>query len=282
MSAGAVFAWLTYYQNTIVIYSGDVKITVVGSYDIYTIGQTPSYDTQLTSANVFNDLEADEMIAYKFVITNQTNYPAVLSLAFSNFCNSMFDQFDAFRNYYNSYNTANGTFPAQANYSTTLVTDITNLAIENTAKLTLLIQDAYYTSSTGSGTVTIPDADRYLWKYATGERYFENIPLAANETISLYFTLNNMQSSAFIRSYEEWLCGDGTTPSYAQEYLANYLGYTYAALPSAEATIINDYIGYFFDKELQAANPGEADSSILKLDIDYMEFIAESTVAPNP
>lgn len=276
-TTGGVYAWIIYSQRSITVYTGQVKINVSGYYDIINDEDTPEYDTALTSLNNFNDLAANDMIALKFVVTNQSDYPTVLSIAFSDFFESAISEFMTFHSFCETYYSSNNALPEVSAYNSSFVTAMTALTEKNTAKLTLVIENASYVTQGGVAT-QIADADRYLWQYATGNSFLSNIPISAGEYVTVYFTLRNMQSSEFIRSYEEWLCGDGVTPSYAQELCANLLDSDYASLSANNKAIVNAYLGYFFDKELEAANPGESEFSILKWEIKYFEFIGESTV----
>lgn len=271
----SVFAWIVVFQNSLAVRTGDASISVVGYYDIIEIGDTANYNDLLLSLNDFDDLAASEFIALKFVITNETTYDSLLSLRFSDFFEYIFDHFDAYATAYNSSYSVD-----YDNIETTLAENIYQLAITQTAKLTINIDNAYYVDSNEVTTQLIGE-DRFLWKYSNGERFFENIPIAGEEEITLYFTLSNLQSTTSTNAYKNWLCGTSSDEGVGQTFAANYhLGSTFSALTSTNQAIVDSYLGYFTYCEFSSLNTESTMAAELNLSIDYFEFICESNASP--
>ena len=152
------------------------------------------------------------------------------------------------------------------------------LAAAHTAKFTLSFDDFNYRyADVTEQTDVALSTDGYLWRYAFSEKVAENIPLAPQQSLSLCFSMVIRQSMEAIDAYRGWLCGTASQTGYGQSRCAN-LGYTktFDALTENERAIVDAYLAFFMQCEIDALNADDLTNAQFNLDIDYFEFIGEN------
>lgn len=313
--AGAIFAWVVQYRRSIMVVSGDAKISVEGWYDLVSdVNQREFTDDKKLSAyspNLFQDLPMNQFIAYKFQVTNLDKRNATLSMRLSNMFDYIFSSLKAY-------------VDKGGNMTQVEENDFYALAEKNNGRLSFIMDDLYYEYEyvqDGQTIVSAPnhlydqndpdDNSLYLWKLSRGEKFIgtdgnsmlPSVPsillpgvAKAGETeiktkVNIYMILTSKLSTAAIESYRKWLLGDSITTGAGQEYSANLLknengnGFTWAKLTDGSlsapysnyADYINSYLEKFVANEVQSIMPQHTDEATqFNLNLDYFEFIGEN------
>ncbi len=274
-AAGTIFAWFIKPQSSVVVVTGDARLQASGYYAVVSTEESavPEYrPLDKTSLTKITDLDQNHYIAFLFDVTNQTETDVNLSLRLGEFSEYIFSLFSDYRAECGEQSSAAFT-PSE-----TLLNNAMALAAAHTAKFTLSFDDFNYRyADVTEQTDVALSTDGYLWRYAFSEKVAENIPLAPQQSLSLCFSMVIRQSMEAIDAYRGWLCGTASQTGYGQSRCAN-LGYTktFDALTENERAIVDAYLAFFMQCEIDALNADDLTNAQFNLDIDYFEFIGEN------
>lgn len=306
---GTIFAWLLQLRVSMFVYMGDVEISVKGWYQQATENVLLEYKDELKYANenLFSDLSTGQFIAFKFRVENKTERNALLSMRFSDFSEYIFENLKQYRSEINTTGTMSAdikskiTAAAESNTAKlTLIIDRIHYEYTDEAGNVLVDENDKPVDENGNliTGVRTPDKDMYLWKYSAGEKFIGNagndlVPAidsihlpgikinpdtkAVTKTfLNLYFILNYKSATTAVEAYRTWLFGTEDSIGYGQKRCANILGYMWDDLSDPDKIIVNNYLAYFYEREIAAINPEEEELSVLNLALDYFEFIGEN------